>query len=82
MHKLCNVSPWRDTDGRGLSERWYFCTAILFSGLKRHHISGYLFLLASDLLNETLKGGEVAHHILELLLQFRRVLDSHRPWTG
>jgi hypothetical protein len=36
---------------------------------------GYLFLfasdlllLASDLLNETLKGGEVAHHVLELLM--------------
>ena len=45
-----------------------FLLEILFSRLKRHHISGYLFLLASDLLNETLKGGEVAHHILELLL--------------
>ena len=45
-----------------------FRIEILFSCLNRHHISGYLFLLASDLLNETLKGGEVAHHILELLL--------------
>ena len=52
-----------------------FCAELL-SCLERHHISGYLFLLASDLLNETLKGGEVAHHILELLLQFRKVLDE------
>jgi hypothetical protein len=37
---------------------------------------------AEDMVQETflaaLKGGEVAHHILELLLQFRRFLDSDR----
>ena len=41
---------------------------ILFGCLKRRHISRYLLLLASDLLNDTLKGDEIAHHSLELLL--------------
>ena len=75
MHKPRNASPGRETDGRGLSERRYLCTEILFSCLKRRDVSGYLFLfardlllLASDLLNETLKGGEVARHFLELLM--------------
>jgi hypothetical protein len=68
VHKFCNASPRRDTAGRGLSARRYFISEILFSRLKRRHVTGCLFLLASDLLNETLKGSEVPHHSLELLL--------------
>ena len=68
MHKLCDVSSLYDANGRGLSERRYLFTDILFGCLKRHHISRYLLLLASDLLNDTLNGGEIAHHGLELLL--------------
>ena len=68
MHKLCDVSSLYDANGRGLSERRYLFTDILSGRLKRHHISRYLLLLASYLLNDTLKGGEIAHHSLELLL--------------
>jgi hypothetical protein len=68
VHKLCDVSSLHDANGRGLSERRYLFTDILFGCLKRRHISRYLLLLASDLLNDTLKGGEIAHHSLELLL--------------
>jgi hypothetical protein len=68
VQKLCDVSSRRDANGRGLSERRYFFTDILFGCLKRRHISRYLLLFASDLLNDTLKGGEIAHHSLELLL--------------
>ena len=68
MHKLCDVSSLRDANGRWLSERRYLSTDVLFGCLKRRHISRYLLLLASDLLNDTLKSGEIAHHSLELLL--------------
>jgi hypothetical protein len=68
VHKLCDVSSLYDANGRGLTERRYLVTDILFGCLKRHHISRYLLLFASDLLNDTPKGGEIAHHSLELLL--------------
>ena len=68
MHKLCDVSSLHDANGRGLSERRYLSADSLFGCLKRRHISRYLLLLASDLLNDTLKSGEIAHHSLELLL--------------
>ena len=68
MHKLCDVSSLHDANGRGLSERRYLYTDILFGCLKRRHISRYLLLLASDLLNDALKGREIAHDSLELLL--------------
>ena len=68
MHKLCDVSSLHDANGRGLSERRYLSTDSLFGCLKRRHILRYLLLLASDLLNDTLKSGEIAHHSLELLL--------------
>jgi hypothetical protein len=58
----------RDANGRWLSERRYLSTDILFRCLERRHISRYLLLLASDLLNDALKGGEIAHDSLELLL--------------
>jgi hypothetical protein len=68
VHKLCDVSSLHDANGRGRSERRYLSTDILFGCLKRRHISRYLLLLASDLLNDTLKSGEIAHDSLELLL--------------
>ena len=68
MHKLCDVSSLHDANGRGLSERRYLFTDILFGCLKRRHVSRYLLLLASYSLNDTLKSGEIAHDSLELLL--------------
>jgi hypothetical protein len=68
VHKLCYVSSLHDANGRGLSERRYLSTDILFGSPKRRHIPRYLLLFASDLLNDMLKGGEIAHHSLELLL--------------
>jgi hypothetical protein len=68
VHKLCDVSSLHDANGRWLRERRYPSTDILFGCLKRRHVSRYLLLLASDLLNDTLKSGEIAHHSLELLL--------------
>jgi hypothetical protein len=59
VHKLCDVSSLHDANGRGLSERRYLYTDILFGCLKRRHISRYLLLLASDSLNDTVKGGEI-----------------------
>jgi hypothetical protein len=68
VYKLCDVSSLYDANGRWLSERRYLSTDILFRCLKRRHIPRYLLLLASDLLNDALKGREIAHDSLELLL--------------
>ena len=56
--KLCDVSSLRDANGRWLSERDVpvLTETPVFSCLQRRHISRYLLLLASDLLNDALKG--------------------------
>jgi hypothetical protein len=51
-----------------LSERRCFFSNILFGRLRRRNVSGFLLLLARQLLNVTPKDSEIVHYCLKLLL--------------